>query len=488
MVDDEKVVRDGCSRLLSSEGYCVLTAEHGGEALDLLSSEKVDVILCDLKMPVMGALDVLEVVCARYPELPLIIITGHGTVHDAVECMKAGAYDFITKPFRADHLSLVVRRALEKQALARRTRELQEAQDRNLYDLATEQSRTRTIVNCMADGVLVTNRDLRVVLCNPAMVRLLGLQSPLPQSAAVADYIDDEPLLEGLRRVMENSEESAGLISRELSIKDLVLRALSAPIYGIDQEVIGSVTVFHDITTLKQVDRMKTDFLHMVSHELRSPLAAVRQQIAVILEGLAGELTSKQRELLSRSENKIQSLLELINDLLDLARIESGCNVWEQVVMDLSEVLLSTVALMRARAESRGVELALDLPDELPRIHADSRSMEEVFTNLISNAINYSPDGGRVTISAVPFGSFLEIRVSDSGIGIEKEEIPKIFEKFYRIKHPRTRHVTGTGLGLSIVKSIIDCHRGSVEVESEIGSGTTFRIALPVASQLKALQ
>ncbi len=159
VVDDEEVLRQGCSRVLKFEGFEVITAAHGREALEVLAAQKVNVVLCDLKMPVMGALEVLEEAGGRYPDIPVIIMTGLGTVADAVECMKKGAYDFITKPFGIEHLALVVRRALEKQKLQEQTRRLQEAQAQNLYNLALEQSRMHTMVNCMADGVLVTNRE-----------------------------------------------------------------------------------------------------------------------------------------------------------------------------------------------------------------------------------------------------------------------------------------------------------------------------------------
>ena len=156
----------------------------------------MNVVLCDLKMPVMGALEVLEEAGVRYPEIPVIIMTGLGTVADAVECMKKGAYDFITKPFGIDHLILVVRRALEKQRLQEQTRRLQEEQARNLYNLALEQSRMHTIVNCMADGVLVTNREAEVVLCNTTLKQLLGLSAPLPQPGPLSVYLDDAALQE----------------------------------------------------------------------------------------------------------------------------------------------------------------------------------------------------------------------------------------------------------------------------------------------------
>ena len=198
VVDDEEVLRQGCSRVLKSEGFQVITAAHGREALELLAAEPVNVVLCDLKMPVMGALEVLEEAGGRYPDIPVIIMTGLGTVADAVECMKKGAYDFITKPFGIDHLVLVVRRALEKQKLQEQTRRLQEAQAQNLYNLALEQSRMHTMVNCMADGVLVTNREAEVVLCNTTLMQLLGLSASLPQPGPLSAYIDDAALQEAI--------------------------------------------------------------------------------------------------------------------------------------------------------------------------------------------------------------------------------------------------------------------------------------------------
>jgi signal transduction histidine kinase len=486
VVDDEEVLRQGCSRVLQSAGLRVITAANGREALDRLAAEPVQVILCDLKMPVMGALEVLEEAAKRYPDVPVIIMTGLGTVADAVECMKKGAYDFVTKPFSIDHLTLVVHRALEKQRLQEQTRRLQEDQARNLYNLALEQSRMHTIVNCMADGVLVTNREAEVVLCNSTLRQLLGLSAPLPQPGPLAAYIDDAALQAAIGQLLAEPPENPGKsISQELNHGRVHLRALSAPFLGPDHQVLGTVTVFHDITSFKELDEMKNDFVRMVSHELRSPLAAIKQQHAVILDGLAGELSAKQAELLSRAQAKIQGLLDLINDLLDVARLEAGRGQLEQVPMQLGEVLTEVVELLRARAENHQVTLVLDLPPDLPLIQADRRSMDEIFTNLVSNAINYSPDGGLVTVSGVSHGDYLEVRVQDAGVGIEAEELPKIFDKFYRVKHPKTRQVIGTGLGLALVRGLVEAHRGAVEVESELGRGAVFRILLPKAAAAK---
>ena len=484
VVDDERVIREGCTRLLKPEGFAVLTAETGREALDLLSTEPADVILCDLLMPVMGAFEVIEEVRVHYPDLPLIVITGHGTVATAVEAMRKGAYDFITKPFAADHLILIVKRALEKRELEKCARSLQENQVRNLYDLSVEKSRIRTITNCMADGVLVTNRYLEIVLHNPALMRLFGFPESLPEPCELPGDIAAENLKKDLKAILDSRCEEGGQISREFCLGDKYINAVSAPIPGMDNQIVGTVTLFKDVSVYKQLSEIKSNFVQLVSHELRSPLASIEQLLAVVLEGLAGELTEKQKDLLSRSQLKIRDLLELIADLLDVARIESGKELQQRTPVDLPEVLDHIFKLVKPRAEGQKILLRLEIRGELPLVEADPRCMEELFSNLISNAINYSPDGGEVVVSAVPNGNFLQVRVSDNGVGIEPEEISKIFDKFYRIKNPRTRHIRGSGLGLSIVKRIVESHGGSVEVESMPGSGTTFRVLLPALSSL----
>ncbi len=480
VVDDEKVIRDGCNRLLWMEGYRVVTAINGREALDILSNEQIDLILCDLVMPIMGAFELLDEVRTKYPDLPLIVITGHGTIANAVEAMRNGAYDFITKPFRADHLTLIVKRALEKRALERRARELQEEQIRNLYDLAIEKSRIMTIINCMADGVLVTNRELEVVLHNPALMRLFELSTPLAERADLAECFCDESLVQSISELLEGNEENPGPVSRELRKGNKYIHSISASIPGLDGLALGTVTVFQDVTALRELNEMKSSFVQMVSHELRSPLASIRQMMSVLLEGLAGELTEKQRDFVGRSQQKIEDLLSLINEMLDVARIESGQICQSLEPLQLIGMLEDTTALMRPRADERNIILRLDLPRDLPLIQADTRNMEGLFTNLISNAINYSPEGGQIEVSASVQGDYLKVSVSDTGIGIEPEEVSKIFDKFYRVKHPKTRQVRGTGLGLAIVKGIIESHRGYIKVESQPGIGTTFHVLLPI--------
>jgi two-component system, OmpR family, phosphate regulon sensor histidine kinase PhoR len=481
VVDDEKVIRDGCRRILADNKYEVFSVENGQEAMSFLEREPVDVILLDLKMPVMAGEEVLDRTYKLYPDIPVIIITGHVTIDTAVECMKKGAFSFITKPFQMDQFLLTVKRASEKRKLELKAKQFEEENIRNLYDLTLEKSRLKTIINCMANGVMVTNRNMEIVLYNPALMRLLEITGHVDSPIPVSNIIQDNNLLKALNDIQSGDSPDRKAISQEIVHKKNTLRAISAPAYGPDNSIVGTVTVLEDITAFKELDAMKSDFVNMVAHELRSPIVAIRQQNSVLIEGLAGPLNEKQAEFLERGTVKIDQLLEMINDLLEMAKIDAEKQIHHHTQTDIEKIILDTITLLEERARIHGITLKHEFTNLKP-IQADPERIEEVFNNLITNGINYSPDGGVITVEARCLNSFMEIRISDTGVGIPASEIPKIFDKFYRVKDPKTRKVTGTGLGLSIVKSIIAAHNGTIEVESMPGKGTTFRILLPLTS------
>jgi two-component system phosphate regulon sensor histidine kinase PhoR len=485
-VDDEARFRDTCCRLLTGRGYDVTPAENGQEALEILANASLDIILLDLKMPVMGGEEALEIIVKKYPDMPVIIITGHGSMEIAVACMKKGAYDFIVKPFEVDQILLAIERAENKKKLEQKAKQTQDELIRTLFDFNTEKKRLKTIINCLANGVMVTNRKLEVILHNPALMRLLEISERIENPFPVTKIITDDSLIETLKKILSEGFLENELISQEIRAGKSVLRAISAPALGpirnVFWSVAGTVTVFEDITAFKQLDQMKTDFVNMVAHELRSPLVSVRQLNSVLLEGLAGPLEEKQEELMTRGAKKIDALLELINDLLDVAKIEAGKYVQRRVPTDIGKIIEDTVALIDARAKEKGIVLSFSLKDLKP-VQSDPKNIEEIFNNLISNAINYSPEGGNVTVTAQGLGEYMEIKVEDTGVGISPEELPKIFDKFYRVKHPKTRKVTGTGLGLAIVKGIVDAHQGTIDVESVVDKGTIFKILLPMITE-----
>ncbi len=194
---------------------------------------------------------------------------------------------------------------------------------------------------------------------------------------------------------------------------------------------------------------------------------------------MAGDLTEKQEQLLSRAKERTGGLLTLIKDLLDLSKFEAGKMVQYKEPLHLQEVIQRVVELMRAQAETKKIDLQFSSPSQLSMIHADRNSMEGIFSNLISNAIKYTSEGGSVLVQLGEEGGFVRASVSDTGIGIKKEDLSRIFDKFYRVKSTETRQIVGTGLGLSIVRSIVDAHLGSISVESEPGKGTTFTVCFP---------
>jgi len=489
VIDDEQIMRDGCARILSKNGCSVLTAENGSVGLAKLqeSHKEIDIILLDLMMPGMSGMEVLEKIQALDDTLLIIIITGYATVASAVEAMKKGAYDFIAKPFTPDQLRIVVKRALERRTLQKEAEFLRSERERSLRDVATEKSRVKTIINCMGDGILVCDRDSCIVLANPAASRMLEI----PESRLLGNYVSQSNLHSELSKTIEDSlktEDSAYTsISQELSIGDsreMFLRAHTAPVRNDLGEIMGSVTVLQDISHLKELDKMKSEFIAMVAHELRAPIATVEQQLTVIIGGMAGGLNEKQQQMITRAKERTRSVLTLIKDLLDFSKIEAGKMVQYKEPLSLAEVIPRVVEAMKADAEGKNIRIEILHPLSGSIIQADQNSMEGILNNLISNAIKYTPDGGRVTISLDDDDSFVKVSVTDTGIGIKGEDIPRIFDKFYRVKSSDTRQIVGTGLGLSIVKSIVDAHMGTISVESTEGKGTTFSVLLPKAADM----
>lgn len=229
----------------------------------------------------------------------------------------------------------------------------------------------------------------------------------------------------------------------------------------------------------REKEMMKENFVTLVSHQLRSPLASVKQSILVILEGFAGEVASKQKEMIARASKHIDFLLQLINDWLNMSRIESGNLTKKFEPVDLVVILSETLQLLTPLADARKVTIELNLHDSLPMAVGDRESLKQAFTNLISNGINYNREGGTVTVSTGEEDNDLTVEICDTGIGISEDNLHFIFEEFFRVKSKETQWINGSGLGLPIVKRIIEAHNGSIRVASKVGKGTTFCITLP---------
>jgi signal transduction histidine kinase/FixJ family two-component response regulator len=484
VADDEGDIRDGAERILRRTGYRVLKAARGDDAQKMVEALRPDLVMLDLKMPGKDGMEVLKFIQEMDARILVIVVTGYATVEAAIEAMKRGAYDFIPKPFEPDQLRIVVNRAAEKIRLSREAELLEQEKRRTLSDLDAEKSRIHTIVESLPDGVLVTNAAGQVVLMNPACKQLLSLGPDVKPGHPIKDYLPDEALCELIIEISQGKHLDYGDIpAHEFAmLNGEFLRARGQPVMGERKECLGAVVNFVDITALKVVDRLKSEFLSKVSHELRSPLSTIHEQLATVIGDLVDTAPAQDQHILTRAKEKTKGMISLINDLLDMSRIEEGIICREPRAVDPGEMLRSITEFLGAKAKAKNHSLSLKLPDApLPEIQADPLALESIFGNLIANAITYTPDGGAIRVEADMAGVKLRVRVIDNGFGIPEQHLGRIFERFYRVKDEKTRYITGTGLGLPIVKGLLDALGGIIEVQSTPGEGSVFTVLLPVA-------
>lgn len=260
-----------------------------------------------------------------------------------------------------------------------------------------------------------------------------------------------------------------------------VVKARVSPVIDAEGDYIGRVLAMHDITREREIDQMKNEFVSTVSHELRTPLTSIKGYVDLILDGDAGEINEIQEEFLGIVKENSDRLVDMINDMLDISRIESGRIRLKVEPVNLADSIEGAVDSFRAVLNQTGRTVKTRIPDNLPLVAVDRDRVGQVLINFISNALKYSPAGGDVTIAAKRTDGSVQVSVADKGMGISREDQKKLFTKFYRVDSAMTREIGGTGLGLSIAKSIIELLGGTVSVRSKLGEGSTFSFTLPVA-------
>jgi PAS domain S-box-containing protein len=479
VVDDEQDTRDACERILTKMGYPVLTAEGGSKALKLIEANPVSIVLLDLKMPGVDGIDILRQVDES---ILVVVITGYATIETAIEAMKLGAYDFLPKPFEPDGLRIVVKRAMEKIRLSRETTQLKTKQQEVLNDLGIEKKRTRTILESLPAGIFVTNREGKVVLVNPACCRLLNLEQDAVLGESLDDFITDNELWDLVRKVSKGRiKEEQVLPPLEFSVsEEQHLLARGQTILTDQGESLGAVITLEDIGWFVALNNIKSEFVAEVSHELRSPLSTIHEQLALVIRDLNRGDISEDLPILSRALEKTHDLISLVGDLLDLSRIDSGISFAQTEAIDLDDFLTKIIQFLTTRAENKKQTLTLTAEGEAThKVRADPLAIESIFGNLITNAINYTPEGGAIEVKMETNEKMVVVAVCDNGLGIPEDLQEMIFKKFYRVKNEKTRGISGTGLGLPIVKGLIDTVGGTIELESQEGKGSIFTVALP---------
>lgn len=485
IIDDELDIREGCKRILEKMECCVTTQACGEDGLNYLQSNSADVILLDLMMPGIDGLEVLYQVRKKYPEVLVIILTGFATLETAVNAMKKGAYDFLSKPVMPDQLRIVIKRALEKQYLTQQASKLARERQKTLADLDTEKGRLRGIVESLPNGIVVTDTKSCVVLMNPAFLEHLNLPRYQKPGSKLDDYISDAGLIRFVEHLSQNKDnQQEGEMTYEFCTKaNRNLMVHGRPVLDDLKNFQGVVLVLVDITAVKILDRLKSEFVAKVSHELRSPLATIHEQLNLVLKHSTKNNSNNDQDLLTRAKEKTSSLICLIGDLLDLSRIEIGASGAVSKPVDIGNLLKSIIDFLSTRAEANQQKLTFHTSStQLPTITADPLELESIFGNLITNAIIYSPPESQIDVFINSQSSFIEVSVKDNGFGIDESHLDKIFENFYRVKTDDTRRITGTGLGLPIVKGLVDDLKGEISVKSAVGKGSTFTVRLPIST------
>jgi len=344
--------------------------------------------------------------------------------------------------------------------------------------VADEKRELEHTLQSMLSGVLVVGKDRRVRLMNTAARQIFGVTAGDRVGRPLPEVIFNSDVEKFVQESLETQEES----TQEISIftpQERVFQVGSALLRDDDYQVAGVVATFNDITELRNVERMKTEFVSSVSHELRTPLTSIKGFVRTLLDDTDGYYEREmQREFYQIIDTECDRLVRLISDLLNVSRIESGKTL-ELIVkpIDLPGLIERRVGSQRSYTTRHQFEIRCDSP--FPEIAADEDKIDQILTNLLSNAVKYSPDGGKVTVEARDCGDHVSVSVADEGVGIPAEHLDKIFVRFHRVDNRDTRGAGGTGIGLYLVKHLVEAHGGRVAVESEVGKGSTFTFTIP---------
>jgi two-component system phosphate regulon sensor histidine kinase PhoR len=334
--------------------------------------------------------------------------------------------------------------------------------------LDAERTKLSAVLEQMTDGVLISDAGGRVTFLNPAAERLF--EAPDAMGRTVAEVLRQHQLVEAWQRSRasgEAQEESVELPARRQFLHLVVLP---------DPQTGGSLLLVQDLTRVRRLETVRRDFISNVSHELRTPLASLKALTETLRDGALADLQAAPR-FLGRIETEVDALTQMAQELLELTRIESGQVPLELTEVDAAKLLHSAAERMRAQAERAGLTLTVEAAANLPKVRAEAARLEQVLVNLIHNALKFTGPGGSVTLSAESDGQFVRFSVKDTGAGIPEDDLPRIFERFY--KSDRARSSGGTGLGLSIARHIVEAHGGKIWAESVEGRGSTFFFTIP---------
>ncbi len=517
IVDDSKPIRDFVVQTIGSqEGFVVLEARDGAEGLEMALTDSPDLILLDLEMPRLTGFQVLDGLREQQADIPVILITSHGSEAIAVEVFRKGVKDYLSKPFTAEEIQAAIERALTEVHLRREKEALTErlaASNRQLQLRVQEMDilyRVGKSVTSLLSREQLMERILDAIFyvigAEEAALMLVDEESGLLRTEVRRQRVPGK-LQDTAQRSAEelagdaarkgDATASGAMLSAPLKVGDKVIgtlglgnRVSAQPFTGHDRQLLLALADYAAIAVenmrlyeeVRQSDRAKSEFVSFVAHELGTPMTSIIGYTEVLASREFGSLDSEQSHFLGIIRKNVERMQLLVSDLQDVSRIETGQLLLELRPTSIVDVLEDVIPVVQVEIEARSQRLAVEVPGNLPPVHADPARLTQILINLLSNAYKYTPGGGRIHVRAWLQDEYVHCAVSDTGIGISPQNMAKMFTKFFRSDDPTVRDIPGTGLGLSIVKSLVELQGGEIEVQSRVGEGTTFTFTVPVAA------
>jgi len=376
--------------------------------------------------------------------------------------------------------TLMIRSSDEIGQLAENINYMVDELQKRIAALQEEKAKVEAAFSSALDGVLILDHPGRIETVNRGMWIMIGDR--------YGDIVGKTPLEAfrnlGLQRALDQYRTHGTPVSQEIELGEeepVVLDVSITPVRGVDAAEGKTMLVFHDVTRLKKLERMRVDFVANVTHEIKTPLTAILGYVETLQEG-AIEDRDTAKKFLSTISRHAERLNRLVEDLLTISNTELGEIHFSFESVALSGIAQSVLHMIRQKAGEKNIRIASAIPEDLPLIRADRDRLSQILINVLDNAVKFTPEGGSVSLSAAPAdGNEVVVKIADTGIGIPRDEIPRLGERFYRVDKTRSRELGGTGLGLSIVKHLVTAHKGRMEIESQLGRGTTVSLYFPAA-------
>ena len=390
-----------------------------------------------------------------------------------------GEYDVAMTVKSKDELGLLA------QKITSMSQKLKAFHELNVGKVIVEKQRSEAIIQSISDGLIVVNADFKVIAINPAAAALTSITSLSATSNHFLDVVKNQELYQYIKATAQTGKppqlpEEQSILALERGDKTQYYQFAITPVTSEAGAILGVILLLQDVTKLKELDQLKSEFVATASHELRTPLTGMSMSLNLLLETATQKLSEREQELLKSAEEDVERLRELVNDLLDLSKIESGRIDMEFTLVEVSFLLEKVASMLQVQAQEKNIDLVKqDLPD-LPKVKADPSKILWVLTNLIANAIRYTDSGGEIRLDAKHRGTWVQLSVADDGAGIPDEYQDRIFDKFVQVK--TEKDVGGSGLGLAICQEIVKAHGGTIWVNSTPGEGSTFSFTVPAAN------